>query len=374
MRRHLTFNFMSYTRVVWLGDVDKGRNNNLNVIRFLMASSVILSHSWISLGLLGSEPIHERLKFTDLGTISVYGFFFISGYLILKSALRSASPIDYFVSRFLRIFPGLALVVVLCGVIVAPIMTSVSLRNYFSSPLTAAFFSEIWMHHMQHILPGVCTNYPLPWINASLWTLPGEWLMYVLTMVTCLAFRWRSLGRTKLSVWLFLLAVLLFTAQMLPLQWVFAFQWFRCFAIGSACYLMRDRVPLWIPGAFLLFAIDLFFVWQHIRGGTTLFSFALCYFLVTMGYHPAVYLRRISNFGDYSYGLYIYGQPIQQALLSHFHRPIPFFIACYPIVLFVAVLSWHYVEQPALSLKHRFIKDSQDAESGPLRIATTRGL
>jgi len=372
MSPQLPLIFMPYFRVACLGNVDKGRSNNLNLLRFLLASSVILSHSWISLGLLSSEPIHKKLGFTDLGTIAVYGFFFISGYLILKSALRWSSPIDYLASRFLRIFPGLITIVLVCVLVFGPIMTALSLRDYFSSPLTWSFLSEIWMHHMQHLLPGVCINYPLPSINAPLWTLPGEWLMYVATMVACLIFRWKSGRQFKLATWIIIIAVILFTAQMLPLQWAFALQWFKYFVIGSICYLLRDQVALWIPGALFIFAIDIFLLLHNVRGGHILFPFALCYLLITLGYHPAVYFQVAGRFGDYSYGLYIYGQPIQQALLNHFHRPIPFFLTAYPFVLFSAVLSWHYIEEPALSLKHRIRRGKKDVEVLPISSAQPR--
>jgi peptidoglycan/LPS O-acetylase OafA/YrhL len=206
MRFRLSMAPKYYNDVVYLGDVDKGRKNNLNLIRFLLASSVILSHSWVSLGLLASEPLHHYLEFVDIGTIAVYGFFFISGYLILKSALRWSGPGNFIASRFLRIFPGLFITVTLCVFIFGPAITTSSLRVYFSSPLTRSFLSEMWMHRMQHILPGVCEGYPLPWINAALWTLPGEWCMYIATMLVCLGYRWRSLKQIHLGVWVLIIA------------------------------------------------------------------------------------------------------------------------------------------------------------------------
>jgi peptidoglycan/LPS O-acetylase OafA/YrhL len=71
-------------------------------------------------------------------------------------------------------------------------------------------------------------------------------------------------------------------------------------------------------------------------------------------------LRSFHRVGDYSYGLYIYAFPIQQLLLNRCTRPILFFAASYPISLAVAVLSWHFVESPCLSLKKRLRK----SESG----------
>ena len=358
---------MSYVRVVYLGDVDKGRDNNLNLLRLLLASGVIMSHSWVSLGLLASEPVHNYLEFTDLGTIAVYGFFFISGYLILKSAIRWSGPDEFLASRFLRIFPGLIVSVILCVFVFGPAMTSLTLQDYLESPLTRSFLSEIWMHRMQHLLPGVCERYPLPSINAALWTLPGEWLMYIATMVACLAFRWRSLRTVSSNTWFAIFTVLLLTAQMMPLQWIFAFQWFRYFLLGSACYLFRKRLPLSIPGAMSAFALDVVSVHYNLKGSHLLFQVALSYLVITIGYHPAVYVQSMRVFGDYSYGLYIYGLPIQQLMLKHFSRPVPFFLTCYPLILLAAVLSWHYIEKPSLSMKRRLRRrgDSRLAAYSP---------
>lgn len=58
--------------------------------------------------------------------------------------------------------------------------------------------------------------------------------------------------------------------------------------------------------------------------------------------------------GDYSYGLFIYGFPLQQALAAS-----PFFshywvvnmIVAMPVLMLAAFLSWWYVEKPALGLR-----------------------
>jgi hypothetical protein len=155
---------------------------------------------------------------------------------------------------------------------------------------------------------------------------------------------------------------LLFTLQMMPLPWSYALKWFQYFILGSLCYLFRNRLPLWIPGAVLALALSIFLIRHSVRGGHPIFQVALCYVILTIGYHPAIYVRVMRLFGDYSYGLYIYGLPIQQSLVRHFHKPLPFFLVCYPLILLAALFSWHFVEEPALSLKHRFRKDTRNSE------------
>jgi peptidoglycan/LPS O-acetylase OafA/YrhL len=61
--------------------------------------------------------------------------------------------------------------------------------------------------------------------------------------------------------------------------------------------------------------------------------------------------------GDYSYGIYLYGFPIQQALVAEFHWIREWYIL-FPIsgilALIFAVISWHFIERPFLQLKYIF--------------------
>jgi len=60
--------------------------------------------------------------------------------------------------------------------------------------------------------------------------------------------------------------------------------------------------------------------------------------------------------GDYSYGLYLYAYPVQQTL-AHFQVHEwglwPYLALSFLIALVLGALSWHFIEHPALSLRHR---------------------
>ena len=84
-----------------IGSAFSPRHNSLNFIRLALAVAVVFSHS-ITLGFFGSEVILGK---TTLGTIAVYGFFGLSGFLIAGSASRNGVG-RYLWQRFLRIFPG----------------------------------------------------------------------------------------------------------------------------------------------------------------------------------------------------------------------------------------------------------------------------
>jgi peptidoglycan/LPS O-acetylase OafA/YrhL len=83
---------------------------------------------------------------------------------------------------------------------------------------------------------------------------------------------------------------------------------------------------------------------------------AAAYLIVLLAMRPMPRLPFFSR-GDYSYGIYLYAFPIQQALaallprgtsqLLHFAASMTLTVAC-------AAFSWHVVEKPLLRLRRRF--------------------
>ncbi len=85
--------------------------NNFDLLRILFAWFVIVSHSYVLNGDGATDPLFEITQQTFLFSfIGVKGFFIISGYLIFKSMVVSTSIFEYLVKRVLRIFPALAVV------------------------------------------------------------------------------------------------------------------------------------------------------------------------------------------------------------------------------------------------------------------------
>ncbi len=77
------------------------QRNSLNFLRIVLAIAVVFSHA-ISIGSFGTE---NMLGKTTLGTMAVYGFFGLSGYLITASASRNHVG-RFLWKRFLRIYPA----------------------------------------------------------------------------------------------------------------------------------------------------------------------------------------------------------------------------------------------------------------------------
>jgi len=90
--------------------------------------------------------------------------------------------------------------------------------------------------------------------------------------------------------------------------------------------------------------------------------------MVYLGMRSLPRLKWLSQ-GDYSYGIYLYGFPVQQMLVDVFPT-LKVWWALFPAaaltVTVLAMMSWHFIERPALSLK-RFVMPSRAAEGAAFR-------
>jgi peptidoglycan/LPS O-acetylase OafA/YrhL len=130
--------------------------------------------------------------------------------------------------------------------------------------------------------------------------------------------------------------------------WVFAFM------LGAAFYVNRDQIRLSIPFALLLLAAT--YPFRDSGLGRIEVLPAIAYATLTFCLHPVLHFQAFHRIGDYSYGLYIYAFPLQQQL--YFYHPGMSWqkglLLTYPLILGMAILSWHLVEKPALELKKYF--------------------
>jgi peptidoglycan/LPS O-acetylase OafA/YrhL len=82
--------------------------------------------------------------------------------------------------RALRIFPGLLVCTVLSVVVLGPWLTTLDMATYWRNEHTRGYFTNLVLYMTYH-LPGVFAQNKLPHaVNGSLWSLPIEFLMYLL--------------------------------------------------------------------------------------------------------------------------------------------------------------------------------------------------
>jgi peptidoglycan/LPS O-acetylase OafA/YrhL len=130
-----------------------------------------------------------------------------------------------------------------------------------------------------------------------------------------------------------------------------ALRFVLCFFLGGAFYLYADKIRLdWRIAA----ALGLAAVLALGTGAFEIaFKVALAYGVLWFALVPGGLIRRFNLIGDYSYRLYILCFPIQQTLVAFDPAISPgaLFACSFPAVLAVAILSWHFIEHPALKQK-----------------------
>lgn len=344
---------------VFIGDRSSGRDNHFNLIRMIAASGVLVSHAYpISLGPRAVEPLEHWLNGITLGTVCVYVFFAISGFFIAKSFDRSPSLGRFLRARALRLFPALALVLLLTVLVAGLFLTTAPAATFWAAA-PDYLWRNLTLVHLRYDLPGVFETNPYgPPINGSLWTLFHEVMCYAGVFLAGL------LGLLR-ARWLFALALaaflgLQFLAPELALPGrvhVFLDLAFP-FAIGTAFYVWRDIVPLRLSwGAVLAVLAALAYATPVFD---MVFALALSYWVFLIGLARAPRLLAYNRLGDYSYGTYIYAFPVQQVMAYlGITLPLTNMALAFPLTLLLAVLSWHMVEKPALAQVRRTVTPPQ---------------
>ena len=339
-----------------LEDVAVGRDNNLNLLRFIAASMVLFSHCYPLSGHIKEEPLAHSVGFTDFGTIGVVIFFGISGFLIAQSLTRSRSILWFIKSRALRLLPALVFSTAFCVFVIGPIATDLPQRTYWADARTWVYFFHTVVLDPQVELPGVFVDNALPRaINGSLWTIPLEvWCYGVLGLAAILGIvrrRWA----TSLAIVAVFLAFAYFettirehmpTGDALNAPYLAA-----TFLFGAWCFANRAFVPITFAMALVVIAVAVL-VFQSSFARFAFFG-GIAYLSLFLAYQPALHVAWFLKLGDYSYGIYVFAFPVQQFIVwwLKISNPLVLFALAFPATLLIAMVSWHFIEKPALNLK-----------------------
>lgn len=314
-------------------------SDNFTVIRLILAMMVIYSHSYAVTGYI--EP---TLLGRSYGNLAVHGFFVLSGFLVTESYLRTNSLPSFSIKRLFRILPAL----------IPAHFFARSLFHYFNS-------------YASNPYPGL--------VNGPLWTLRWEGLMYAAVgifgvlqlldrkfVASCLVFGLllvlTKIGTNNDAVEVVAPLVLLFTA-------------------GGLIRLSQDHLDLKKFGIASAVILVLLFapgisdhVWKVLKRmswswGPTLdfyqfrffpYIIAFSFFMVFVARH---FFFSLKIEKDISYGVYIFGWPVQQslvALLMSFNftlHPIAVFVISASVSAIIAMASWTLVEKPSIEWGRR---------------------
>lgn len=344
-------------------DINDKRSNNFNIIRIIAAFLVIFGHMYYIMGQGASLPLFGGQQIQVVG---VKILFVLCGYFITKSWISDQHVGRYALKRLFRIYPALIVLVLLSVFVLGPIMTNIAVGDYFASGNTWAYFKNLILSPV-YGLPGVFTNNAYPnTVNGSLWTIPVELTIYVLVpLLTLIPMK----KKTPLIG-----AILLGLCIVFNILKFYLFPSYRLVVWGNDLIQATDLLPAFFLGHIFSFVDNKnFYNWQIATIIFLVVSFlsipapyndlffpaALAYFILSIGNAKNPVFRNWFKKSDFSYGLYLYGFPIQQIMYqltkgANIH-PILMTFICFAIVLGFAILSWYFVEKPANKLCQKIL-------------------
>ena len=295
-------------------DGKKGIGPGFDTLRLVLSLSILLWHSVaVSYG-RQTEIAVWRSPWATPVTALLPVFFALSGFLVMGSALRAKALKPFLMLRALRIVPALSTEITLSALLLGSTFTELPLRVYFTRPDFFTYFGSL-IGRIRISLPGVFVDNPFPnVVNVSLWTIAPELLCYVfLAMMMFVGFLKSRYFTSAVVLALFALNVWVdFFGS--PHQIGDALQprsLILCFALGNCAYIWRHRLPYSLP-LFVVSATAGLFLINH-RGFEDISLVFLTYCLVFLGVTSLPRLSFLSR-GDYSYGIYLYAFPVQQAV------------------------------------------------------------
>lgn len=348
-------------------------NNNLDLVRLILATLVIYGHSFAvnpSPG-MGSDLIFAATGFYA-GDLAIKGFFLLSGLLVTDSILSHRSVLRYGISRFFRIWPPLAVAVLLTALVFGPMVTTTPLAEFFTG-------KGVWTYIRKTLLlqnwggqalgyfdlPGVFRANAFPGnVNAPLWSLTAEVFAYLLV---ALAFVSGGLQRTAAIVVFAVIVVDSLLPEKVLFYWLpqqspdFSALPF-CFGLGAILAVFKDKVVL-TPWA----VIGLLGLAAIFSNSALHYLFSYSAFLVAMLLTASSKAMRAMQLPhDISYGVFLYGWPIQQ-LLNHafpYWSHIASLSAAVGLAFLFGLASCLLIEEPSQALGRRLTQALSSSNSG----------
>jgi peptidoglycan/LPS O-acetylase OafA/YrhL len=314
--------------------------NNFDGLRLLGALFVLYSHQFP----LSGRPEPLVMPGVTFGAFGVHMFFAISGYLVCQSWLADPNAHRFIERRFLRIWPGMAVALIVTAVLAA-----------------LATDSGLWpfILYMRNLYCLRCddghffTSLEQTTLYGPMWTIPLEVTCYTLLMVGGMLARGR-LGLLVLTLTAAALLKQIIPPSDLALDLNLAGIHWPLGSVGAA----------FLAGCLLCFQPQLLRrAWLPILGGVALalgghYITALAFIVppavVWIGLRSWPVLREAGRFGDLSYGVYLYAWAVQQLGVLWMGKDTSVWLLMANSLawsLALAYASWHLVEKRALRFK-----------------------
>ncbi len=351
------------------------RENNFNLLRFLLASVVILSHApEIVDGNADRELLFRAFGTLTFGAFAVDGFFLLSGYLILLSWLNKPAWGPYLRRRIFRIYPGFLMACLLCVAVVGPLGAR-SVRDYVSGFDLVRFVPSLGLLKLVGY-PAVFDGQPFPDLNGSLWTIAYEFRCYLAVPLLCiLGFarqRWLWLGLSAVMLGLSTQPELVGKISLGPATALVGepveIVRLAAFFLSGGCFLLfRDKIR-YTPLLAGLAAVGWFAAMFFPATANIGMAIGLGYVLFFIGFARVPAIAAFGRLPDVSYGVYLYAWPIKKLILWYWPGLSPWlvFALAWPLSIVAGYLSFRFIERPFMG------RDLPRLVQAPIDLVTAR--
>lgn len=365
----------------------KGTGQGFDFMRIALALSIVLLHAFTVTNQY--YPADETpLWLVHYALVPM--FFAISGFLVTASAMRLSTR-NFLISRALRILPALSVNTLVCALVIGPLFTFLTLREYFASPVFHSYFLNMigWVHFY---LPGVFETHPFTRMNGSLWTVPFEMGLYLLVslfMFTGVIFNRHFVLLSALLYVFVSIAIQGFglvdripdarIAKVVSAAFIeYEAQAVSAFLVGMVAYQFRNHIPydrrlfLGFVAAEVVIAFSMPEKTGQLPAMRLILIPAIVY-VTLFGGLTKLPLPKFFRTGDYSYSVYLFHQPFLQifvalapalALAPYFGATLTYIVSL-PAILAAAYLSFHLVEKPTLALRKKLPKRASQGDGAP---------
>ncbi|MCR8560179.1 acyltransferase [Mucilaginibacter sp. BJC16-A38] len=337
------------------------RKNAFDLLRVLLAIGVLFNHAIVIGGYRLIDPLALLSKNqSNLGEFCVMGFFTLSGFLITASFERTHNLLLFASHRLLRIVPGFLVSLLVTGFIISPLIFMITGRALaafaFTGPESAAsfFFRNMFFGIRQWSIRDVL-NYSAykESLDGSLWSLLPEIQCYVFTLIAGML---GLFDKNKVLLLITAIVTFIFFAINFNFSKTFgptililspALKLYTAYLAGMLLHVFKDSFTLDKRGT----VYALFFTLLLIKfGGYNIISPLLIALVLVNAFQLFEYKVKY----DISYGIYIYGFPVQHLVHVLFGQRVNYLCFVGISVLAAAglgLLSFIAVEKPFIKFR-----------------------
>lgn len=371
--------------------------SGLNGLRFIAAAAVIITHVELIKRSFGLKSYWSNPLVFNLGSLGVFFFFVLSGFLITylllkeKEATQNIKIKEFYIRRVLRIWPLYYLILIL-GFFVLPHFSQIHI-SYLQANFMENYKYDLVMY--MFILPNLAFSFftAVPHIGQS-WSIGVEEQFYLF---------WPWLVKKSkniiVSASIFIIVLLLIKVMIVllpatlrqetwyePLKRFFAMTKLESMAIGSlgAYFLFhkKEKILRFIFNRFvflfslLLVPILVYFTPAIVQDGIhVVYSVLFLVIIMNVASGKKMYIglenKMFSYLGKISYGIYMYHLMIIPIVLYFYKEMnlkanllvenLTVYIAVFVSTILVSAVSYNIIEERFIKLKTKFtvIKSGQ---------------